>query len=104
MELDVTKPVVVQRTREEILSLLEECWKNKMSVKEFALSKGVQEATVYYWKNKYGGKPRKQKPKEGFAALKITPSQDSHPATLFAEIGAIKIYHFVPASYLKELI
>ena len=104
MEFDVAKPHTVQRTREEIISLLEEYHRTKMSAKEFALSKGVQKATVYYWKKKYGSKLRNQELSGGFATLKIKRSHLAGTATLFAEVGSIKIYHYVPASYLKELI
>jgi hypothetical protein len=81
--------------------LLEECRKSKMSVKEFVKTKGIHEATYYNWRNKYGNKLRKERP--GFGTLKIKPSASAHAATLFAEVGEIKIYHYVPASYLKEL-
>lgn len=104
MEVEVAKPSLVHRSREEILSLLEECRKSKMSVKEFVKTKGIHEATYYNWRNKYGSKERKQKPASGFAKLKINPSTLAHAATLFAEVGGIKIYHYVPASYLKELV
>ena len=104
MEFDLAKPVGVQRTREEIISLLEEYHRTKMSAKEFALSKGVQKATVYYWIKKYGSKLRNQESSNGFATLKIKPSHVADTATLFAEVGSIKIYYCVPASYLKELI
>ena len=100
----MVKPSGVQRSKEEIISILEECRRSNLNVKEFVRTKGIHEATYYNWKNKYGSKPRKQKPKQGFAALKITHTQATPLATLFAEIGGIKIYHFVPASYLKELL
>jgi len=103
MELDVAKQPGKQRTKEEIISLVEEYRKTKLSAKDFALSKGVRKATVYYWRKKYGSKPRTQALKGGFATLKINPSPAVQASTLFAEVGAIKVYHYVPASYLKEL-
>ena len=103
MELDVAKQPGKQRTKEEIISLVEEYRKTKMSAKDFALSKGVRKATVYYWRKKYGSKSHTQNTKGGFTTLKINPSAATHAASLFAEVGAIKIYHYVPASYLKEL-
>ena len=104
MEVGVPKPSLVHRSEEEIISLLEECRKSKMSVKEFVKTKGIHEATYYNWRNKYGSKERKQKPASGFATLKINSSSSALAATLFAEVGEIKIYHYVRASYLKELI
>jgi hypothetical protein len=103
MEVEIAKPKGVQRSKEEIISILEECRKGKMNVKEFVKTKGIHEATYYNWRNKYGVKQRKQKPEAGFATLKINSSPTTHAATLFAEVGTIKIYHYVPASYLKEL-
>ena len=100
MEMQVAKPSGVQRSKEEIVALLEECRESKMSVKEFVKTKGIHEATYYNWRNKYGVKQAKER--SGFASIKINPA--THAATLFAEVGEIKIYHYVPASYLKELI
>ena len=102
MEVEVAKPKGIQRRKEEIISILEECSKSKLSVKEFVKTKGIHEATYYNWRNKYGGKARKER--SGFASIKISPSPATHAATLFAEVGGIKIYHYVPSSYLKELI
>ena len=104
MEVEVAKRSEVRRSKEEIISILEACGKSKMSVKEFVKSKGIHEATYYNWRNKYGSKERKQKPGRGFATLKINPSPATHAAALFAEVGGIKIYQPVAASYLKELI
>jgi Transposase len=104
MELEVAKPSGVQRSKEEIISILEECRKSKLNVKEFVKTKGIHEATYYNWRNKYGGKQRKQKSEAGFATLKIDPSPVTHTSNLFAKVRGIKVYHYVPASYLKELI
>ena len=104
MALDVVKLAGKQRTKEEIISLVEEHQKTKMSAKDFALSKGVRKATVYYWRKKYGSKPHTQNPMGGFATLKINPFPAGQASALFAEVGSIKIFHYVPASYLKELI
>jgi Transposase len=104
MEVVETKPPGVQRSKEEIISLLEECRKSKISVKEFARAKGIHEATYYNWRNKYGGKQRKQKVLSGFATLKINSSTAGHAVVLFAEVKGIKIYQPVSAAYLKELL
>lgn len=103
MEEEVAKPKGVQRSKEEIISILEECKKSKLNVKEFVKTKGIHEATYYNWRNKYSNKLRKER--SGFSTLKINPSTTTHThaVTLFAEVRGIKIYHYVPASYLKEL-
>ena len=102
MEVDVAKPSGVQRSKEEIISLLEECRKSGKSVKEFAKTNGIHEATYYNWRNKYVGK-RKEK-RAGFAKLKINPTQATHTSVLFAKVKGIRIYQTVSASYLKELL
>ncbi|HEY8734567.1 MAG TPA: transposase [Puia sp.] len=103
MEEGIAKPSRVQRSQEEIISILEECRNSKLNVKEFVKTKGIHEATYYNWRNKYGGKKGKEK-RPGFATLKINPSPVTNTVNLFAEVGGIKIYHYVPSSYLKELI
>ncbi len=101
MEVVVAKLSGVRRSKEEIISILEECRKSKLNVKEFVKTKGIHEATYYNWRNKYGSKARNER--TGFARIKINPSPAIQASTLFAEVGGIKIYHYVPASYLKEL-
>jgi hypothetical protein len=104
METVEIKPRGVQRSKEEIISLLDECRKGKFSVKEFVKLKGIHEATYYNWRNKYGSKQGKQRLSTGFATLKINPSPSAHPPALFAEVKEIKIYQLVSAAYLKELL
>ena len=102
MEVEVVKPSGIQRSKEEIISILEECRKSKLNVKEFVKTKGIHEATYYNWRNKYGSKTRKER--SGFARIKINPFPATHAETLFAEVRGIKIYQQVSASFLKELI
>jgi hypothetical protein len=71
-------------------------------MKDFVKTKGIHEATYYNWRNKYAGKVLKER--TGFARIRINTSPVIQVSTLFAEVGAIKIYRYVPASYLKELI
>jgi hypothetical protein len=104
MEVEIVKRSGVQRSKEEIISILEECRKSKLKIKEFVKTKGIHEATYYNWRNKYGGKKGKRKAESGFTTLKINPSPVTYTGNLFAEVGEIKIYHYVPSSYLKELI
>ena len=106
MEVVVSKSaaVKVMRSKEEILSLLKECSKSKMSVKEFVKANGIHEATFYHWRNKYRNKPRAKKVCSGFAALKINPSPATQAVASFAEVKGIRIYQPVSSSYLKELL
>ena len=74
MEVDDPKPSGVT-AEGGIISLLKECRKSGKSVKEFAKTKGIHEATYYNWRNKYvGGKEKRA----GFAKLKINPTQTTH--------------------------
>ena len=104
MEVEVVKQIRVQRSKEEIISMLEQCRDSRMSVKEFVKLKGIHEATYYNWRNKYGSKVIKQNSRSGFSELKIKPSPLMHAAALFAEFRGLKIYQPVSAAYLKELI
>jgi len=103
MEVEIAKRSGIQRSKEEIISILEECRKSKLKIKEFVKTKGIHEATYYNWRNKYASKKGKEK-SAGFATLKINPSAITYEGNLFAEVGGIKIYHYVPSSYLKDLI
>ena len=96
MEVDVAKPSGVQRSKEEIISLLEECRKSRKSVKEFAKTKGIHEGDriIIGEINMAANKAKKRR--AGFATLKINPSPATHASNLFAEVERIKIYHYVP--------
>jgi hypothetical protein len=74
MEVEVAKRSGVQRSQEEIISILEECKKSKLNVKEFVKTKGIHEATYYNWRNKYGGK--KGKRKMGKRSIPILPPRN----------------------------
>ena len=104
METFGPKVLGVKRSKSEIISLLEECSKSGVSVKEFVRTKGIHEATYYGWRNKYGSKPVKRRKKTGFAAVKILSSPVAQSAALFAEFNGIRIYQPVTAAYLKELL
>ena len=45
MEGGLAKPSSVQRTKEEIISILEECRKGKLNIREFMNTKGIHEVT-----------------------------------------------------------
>jgi hypothetical protein len=46
MEVEVAKPSGVQRSKEEIISILEECRKSKLNVKEFVKTKGTMRRRI----------------------------------------------------------
>lgn len=90
------------RTKEQILGLLEDQQKSNLSVKIFCEQSGISNATFFNWRKKFGGGSHGQSI-SGFASLQATHQMPSAPR-LFAEAGGIKIYQFVDAAYLKELI
>jgi len=47
METEVAKLSGVRRSKAEIMSILQECSKSKLNVKEFVKTKGIHEATYY---------------------------------------------------------
>ena len=60
MVVEIAKARGVRRSKEELISIMEECRKSKLNVKEFVKTKGIHEATYYNWRNKYGGKNGKE--------------------------------------------
>lgn len=103
METPVAKKIRVFRSEEAILNILAEYKKSKLSIKEFCIENNIASATFHTWKNKYSGRSVKPVKQAGFAALEITTT----PAVvepLFAAVNGIKIYQWVTAAYLKELL
>lgn len=103
METPSSKTIRKFRGKESILHLLGEYKKSKLSVKAFCLENSIASGTFHNWKKKYGGRSGKPAKPTGFAALQI----DSTPAAgepLFASVKEIKIYQWVTAAYLKELL
>ena len=99
METPAAKTIRIFRSEEMILNILNEYKKSKLSIKAFCIEKDIASATFHNWKNKYS--KHKVKP-TGFAALQITSPVIAEP--LFASVKEIKIYQWVAAAYLKELL
>lgn len=90
-----------QRTREEIIRLLQG-YENSggMSVREYSDMIGVNDATFYNWRKKYG---ETQEQKVNFVPLEITGIQQSS-ASLQAEVKVIKFYGPLCIEQLKALL
>ena len=87
--------------QEKMFRLLDEYQKRDCSLKAFCFENKIAPATFHYWKKKYRGSIVNKHEPSGFAAVHIT----TPPATgLFAEVHGIKIYQWVSAAYLKELL
>jgi hypothetical protein len=103
METPVAKKVRIFRREEKILSLLDEYKKSGLSIKAFCIENNIASATFHNWKKKYSKRLVKPAKPSGFAELQITsPAISGTP--LFAEVKEIKIYQWVTAAYLKELL
>jgi hypothetical protein len=88
------------RTKEQILSLLREHQSSNLSIKAFCEQHNVSNATFNNWRKRFAEISHRE-PASAFTTLKLVDSQPS--ARLFAEVNNIRIYQFVDATYLKEL-
>lgn len=94
-------------TEEQILKLLDEYFESGYTVPEYCfLQENIDEPTFHGWIMKY--KPEaKVASVEKFVTVELIDDL-SDPLNglankLFAEVGQIKLYRLVPASYLKSL-
>jgi transposase-like protein len=103
METPVAKKIRVFRSEETILNILADYKKSGLSIKAFCIENDIAQASFHNWKKKYSKRTVKPGRQPGFAKLQITtPVIASAP--LFAEVKEIKIYQWVTAAYLKELL
>ena len=103
MEKPVAKKIRVFRSEETILNILAEYKKSGLSIKAFCIENSIASATFHNWKKKYSKRTVKPAKPTGFSALQITsPPAVAEP--LFAAVKEIKIYQWVTAAYLKELL
>lgn len=103
METPVAKKIRIFRSEETILNILTEYKKSKLSIKIFCAANNIASASFHNWKKKYSKRTVKPAKPTGFAALQITsPPAVAEP--LFASVKEIKIYQWVTAAYLKELL
>jgi hypothetical protein len=103
METPVAKKARIFRSEEAILNILADYKKSKLSIKTFCIEKDIAKASFHNWKKKYGKRTVKLGRQGSFAELQITPPAIVS-APLFAEVKEIKIYQWVTAAYLKELL
>ncbi len=91
------------RGKESILGILDEYKTSGLGIKAFCDQNNISPASFHNWKKKYTEGIVTPAKATGFARLQIT----SPPATvepLFASVNGIKIYQWVSAAYLKELL
>ncbi|HMC84192.1 MAG TPA: hypothetical protein VKI61_01645, partial [Chitinophagaceae bacterium] len=97
-----------QNRDEKISSILRE-YNNQdnLTVMEFCKFHKIHKSTFYNWRNHYANKKIGANKPKGFLPVEVTtPSYEpvSTIPTLFAEVNGIRLYHFVPADYLKVLL
>jgi hypothetical protein len=103
METLSSKKICVFRGKESILRILDEYKKSGLSIKAFCLQNKINPASFHNWKKKYCGGLVNPAKRTGFAAVQITvPPAVAEP--LFVSVKEIKIYQWVTAAYLKELL
>ena len=94
-----------RRSSGEIKLLLEKFDSSGLSAKEFCKTHNISEGGFYKWKARHKNKSKQTQKSGGFAPVHIMPSASINKDTgLFAEVGEIKIYQPVNASFLKELL
>ena len=104
METPVAKKVHVFRSEETILKIIADYKKSKLSVKAFCVENNIAQASFHTWKKKYSRRSVKSAKPCGFSAVQITSPATASGAPLFAKVREIKIYQWVTAAYLKELL
>ena len=87
------------RSKSEIRDLLEQQQQSGLSVKSFCGERSISAGTFHNWKKRYSSEPEMI---NGEAFTSIQPDRLS--AGLFSEVNGIKLYQFVSAGYLKELV
>lgn len=103
MEIPVAKEKRLFRSEEMILNILADYKQSKLSIKAFCIENNIASASFHHWKKKYGKRSVKPGKPTGFATLQITPPV-AIETPLFAKVKEIKIYQWVTAAYLKELL
>jgi transposase-like protein len=104
MEQIIEKRTRQRRSNQQILQLLEEFEKSKATVKDFCKKHGISTGNFHKWKSRYRSKSVIKSKASGFAAIDVVSSPQVVSHLLFAEVGSIKIYQPVSATFLKSLL
>lgn len=103
MESNVSNLRSKRRTVAEIRLLVDEQKQSNCTVKEFCVTRGINEGTFFNWRKRYNAG---QEPIADFISLQMDRPQAS---LLFAEIehpgkAMIRVFRQVDPSYLKALL
>ena len=99
----------LRRSRKQIVKLLKKYdSKEGLTIVEFCRLHDINKSNFYNWQKRYGGNQADSSKPKGFVPVEVShptsqSSADSVPS-LFAEVNGIRLYHVVPADYLKALI
>lgn len=94
-------------TEQDIQAVLDEFFQTGYSLEDFCSLTGHEQTELQSWIEDY----QQQMPADPNAFLEVNvigtpqtfPSSKSPAGSLFARIGDIELYHYVPADYLKSL-
>jgi hypothetical protein len=98
MEQLIKKPRRFRRTQDQILLLLKEFDKSRMTAKDFCVIHKVGRASFHKWQSRYKRGRKKINNQPSFTRVQISPSPGHAGSVLFAEVKGIKIYGSVPAA------
>jgi hypothetical protein len=93
----------LKRSKQEMLSLIQEQQTGNLPIKTFCELKGISEACYYYWRKKYVNKAKQANDLQAESFSLLQMQDDEQTGMLFAEYKGLKLYREVPAGYLKEL-
>lgn len=104
MEQAIGKQSTSRRSKAQTLELLNEYNKDHgLTVKAFCKLHQISEGSFYSARSRYRPTGISKEQSSGFIAI-ASPTFKEPANTLFAEVKGIKLYHAVPADYLKALI
>ena len=78
-----------------------------LTVIEYCKLHKIHKSTFYNWRKRYRNKSVVAGKPKGFLPVEVTNpvyGPLSNMPALFAEVNGIRLYHFVPADYLKALL
>lgn len=106
-----TKKIVIRRSEEEKLALIEKWEQSGLPISVFCNQHGFSDSLFHTWLNKYRRGKKKAKPASAFISLQIPKANEDHEnnAAPFAQLTLAKgqqitLYQMVPAEYLRALL
>lgn len=104
------KKVIIRRSEEEKLALIEKWEQSGLPISVFCSQHGFSDSLFHTWLNKYRRNKKKAKPSTAFIPLQVENTNAGNENTAaFAHITTAKghqitLYQMVPAEYLRLLL